>query len=57
MSAVVDTKFLDSINRGQLSDDQFMCIKRSIKFDLAEREGIIDGSRPVIGLLRYLLAE
>ena len=53
----MDTKFLDSIGRGQLSDSQFMCIKRSVKFDLAEKNGMVDGARAIIGLLRYLLAE
>ena len=56
-SAAVDRGYLESIPKGQLKDDQFMCIKRSIKFDLSDRQGAIDGSRAVIGLLRYLLAE
>ena len=56
-STVVDVKFLDSIRLGQLNDNQFMCIKRSVKFDLAEKEGSIDAAKAVIGLLRYILAE
>src|ERR1700721_2815888 len=38
-SAVVDAKFLDSVRLGQLNDNQFMCVKRSVKFDLAEKQG------------------
>ena len=34
-----------------------MCIKRSIQFDLAEKQGVIDASKAIIGLLRYLLAD
>ena len=56
-STGVDVKFLDSIRSGQLNDNQFMRIKRSVKFDLVEREGSIDAAKAVIGLLRYLLAE
>ena len=56
-SAVVDIKFLESVGRGQLADNQFMCIKRSVKFDLADKNGILDASRAIIGLLRYLLTE
>jgi hypothetical protein len=56
-SAVVDVKFLESVRSGQLNDSQFMCIKRSVKFDLAEKQGVIDAARAVIGLFRYLLAE
>jgi len=40
-----------------LNDDQFMCIKRSVKFDLSDKQGIVEGCRAVVGLLRYLLAE
>jgi hypothetical protein len=56
-STVVDVKFLDSVRIVQLNDNQFMCIKRSVKFDLAEKQGIIDAARALIGLFRYLLAE
>ena len=34
-----------------------MCIKHSIQFDLADGQGVIEGARAVLGLLRYLLAE
>ena len=56
-SAVIDVDLLNAIGNGKLSESQFLCIKRSVKFDLAERQGVIDGSRAIIGLLRYLLAE
>jgi hypothetical protein len=56
-SAAMDIKFLESIRHGELKENQFMCIKHSVQFDLSEKQGIIDGSRAVIGLLRYLLAE
>jgi hypothetical protein len=49
-STVVDVEFLDSIRLGQLNDNQFMCVKRSVKFDLAEKEGSIDAAKAVIGL-------
>ena len=54
---MVDVKYLESVSRGQLDDNQCMCIKRSVKFDLAEKQGILDASRAVVGLLRYLLTE
>lgn len=56
-SAAVDVKFLDSVRLGQLNDNQFMCVKRSVKFDLAEKQGIVDAARALIGLFRYLLAD
>ena len=46
-----------SVEFEKLNENQFMCIKRSVKFDLAEKQGIIDAARAVIGLFRYLLAD
>ena len=56
-SAIIDRKYLDAVTRGELGENQFLCIKRSVKFDLAEKQGILDGSRAVIGLFRYLMAQ
>jgi hypothetical protein len=39
---------------GLLNDNQFMCVERSVKFDLAEVHGIINGARTIIGLFNYL---
>ena len=54
IQSCIDAKFLESVTRGKLDENQFLCIKRSVKFDLAEKQGILDGSRAVIGLFRYL---
>ena len=42
MPVVIDAKLLEFISRGQLGNDQFICINRSVKLDIAERECILD---------------
>ena len=57
-STVITKQYLDAIiQHGRLDDSQFMCIKRSVKFDLTSRDGIIEASKAIIGLLRYLLSD
>ena len=54
-SSVINKQYLNAIIRqGKLSDSQFMCIKRSIKFALASSDAIIETSKATIGLLRDL---
>ena len=56
-STIISAEYINALTFDNLDENQFLIVKRGIKYDLANEVRRKQACRVILGLLRYLLKE